>query len=78
MDTSFFKSYFEPLALGSQAGIIYYGTGKTYHFAAYRVTEKKNFRFFNSIYGRQYDVQTMDQFMKRIKTPLTHIVAVRA
>ena len=78
MDTSFFKSSFEPLALGSQAGIIYYGTGKTYHFTAYQPTEEKTFRFFNSVYGRQNDILTMEQFIKRIKPPLTHIVAVRA
>lgn len=77
MDTSFFQTNFEKLASGSQAGIIYYGTGKTYHFAAYQNKEDSTYRFFNSVYGAKEDVVTMEQFTKRIKAPLTHIVAVR-
>lgn len=78
MDTSFSKADFEKLASGSQAGIIYYGTGKTYHFTAYQNKGDGTYRFFNSVYGLKEDVITMEQFIKRIKAPLTHIVAVHA
>lgn len=77
MDTSFSKTSFDRLASRSQAGIIYYGSGKTYHFTAYRREENGTYRFFNSLYGVKEDVVTMEQFIKRIKAPLTHIVAVR-
>lgn len=78
MDCSFCKSKYETLAEKSAGGIIYYGTGRSYHFTAFKTLPDGKYHFYNSLYGCKSDIITMSEFKeKRIKLPLTHIIAVK-
>lgn len=77
MDTSFSKQL-RAARLRLAGGYHILWDRKDISFYGVSAYGRKTFRFFNSVYGRQNDILTMEQFIKRIKTPLTHIVAVRA